>query len=118
MKVREIYPMDKTKEQFIAAREKRDLTQREWAKLLKVSYSSVTKWESDAHDSKPPGYIMREIREMDRNPIFLDLDEETQKRLSKKLAASGQTVEEYLAGLLKAILTVALLAGGAWVFLA
>lgn len=110
--------MDKTKIEFIQAREKRGLTQKEWAKLIKASYSSVTKWESEAHDSKPPGYIMREIREMDRNPIFLDLDEETQKRLSKKLAESGKSVEEYLASLLKAILTLALLAGGAWAFIA
>lgn len=109
--------MDKTKIEFIQAREKRGLTQKEWAKLIKASYSSVTKWESEAHDSKPPGYIMREIREMDRNPIFLDLDEETQKRLSKKLAESGKSLEDYLAGLLKAALTFALLAGAGWAFL-
>lgn len=109
--------MEKTKAEFIAAREKRGLTQKEWSKILKVSYSSVTKWESDAHTSKPPAYIMREIREMDRSPIHLDLDEETQKRLAKKLSETGKTLDEYLAGLLKAALSLGILVGAAWALL-
>ena len=110
--------MDKTKTEFIEEREKRGLTQREWAKLLDVSYSSVTKWESPASATKPPRHVMRQIRTLDYGGgMKLKLDEMTQSKLAKKLAETGKTVEEYLADLLKAVLTLAFLAGGAWLLL-
>lgn len=110
--------MDKTKTEFIEEREKRGLTQREWANLLDVSYSSVTKWESPASATKPPRHVMRQIRTLDfGGGLRLRLDEITQAKLAKKLAETGKTAEEYLADLLKAILSLALLVGSAWLLL-
>lgn len=109
MKLGRLSYMDKTKQDFIAARKARGMSQREWSNLLGVSYSSVTKWESEKSPAVPPRYIMRQIRELEPGKLKLKLDDATQAKLDKKLAENGKTLDQFIADLLKAVLVIAAL---------
>ncbi len=93
------------KEEFVAAREARHLTQEEWAKFLQKPYSSITKYES-MKGPAVPDHLMRYIRTLSLDSVTFRLDDVMQRKLAKKLAQNGKTVDEYIADLLKAVLTL------------
>lgn len=108
----------KLKIEFVEEREKRGLSQKEWAALLGVKYSTLTKWESEKCPTPPPGHIMRQVRTLDfGSSLKVKLDEVTQAKLAKKLAETGKTAEEYLADLLKAVLLLSFLPAALWLLL-
>lgn len=93
--------------EFKEHRTARRLTQKQWAALLGVSYSSVTKWETMPTKSIPR-YVAQQVDGLRMDKFTLkNLSQEQQERLAKRVVESGKTLEDYVTDLLKAILVLA-----------
>lgn len=80
------------------------LNQRQWASLLGVSYSSVTKWETNPTKSIPR-YVGQQVEGLKLDKFTLkNLSQEQQDKLAKRLAESGKSLDDYVSDLIKAVL--------------
>lgn len=103
-------------QEFKQHRTERRLNQRQWASLLGVSYSSVTKWETKPTESIPR-YVAQQVEGLKMDKFTLkNLSPEQQEKLAKRVAESGKTLEEYVSDLLKAILSISIFGAIAYIF--
>ena len=106
-----------TAEQFKTHRVDRGLDQKQWAAILGVSYSSVTKWERGL-GSTIPSYVEKAVINLNVSAFKLTGLSETQlKKLNQKLAETGETVDDYVSRLLRNILVLGVLFVAVKVFL-
>lgn len=105
-------------QEFKQHRTERRLNQRQWASLLGVSYSSVTKWETKPAESIPR-YVAQQVEGLKMDKFTLkNLSPDQQEKLAKRVAESGKTLEEYVSDLLKAILSISILGAIAYALVA
>lgn len=75
------------------------MTQREFAEFLGVSYSILTKWESD---NSPVPSTIQELIKAKAGMVELQLTPEELVRFHTRLRELNKTPEEFVAGLIRA----------------
>ena len=96
-------------EEFKKQRVDRGLDQKQWAAILGVSYSSVTKWERGL-GSHIPSYVEKLVSSLNVSTFQLTgLSEAQLRKLNQKLAETGETVDDYVSRLLRNILSLGVL---------
>ena len=96
-------------DQFKKQRVDRGLDQKQWAAILGVSYSSVTKWERGL-GSPIPSYVEKLVSSLNVSTFKLTgLSEAQLRKLNQKLADTGETVDDYVSRLLRNILVIGVL---------
>jgi len=106
-----------TADQFKKHRTDKGLDQKQWAAVLGVSYSSVTKWERGLGSPIPP-YVEKLVGSLNLSSYKLKgLSEEQLKKLNIKLAETGESLDDYVSRILRNILVLGFLFVAVRVFL-
>lgn len=97
--------------EFKEHRQAKKMTQKEFALWLEVSKDTVISWENGRN--KIPGWVSRRLR-LDQFQIKPFLDVEDFSKAQEKAKEKGQTVEEWIADIVKKALVFTIAAAALW----